>query len=91
MTKEDLDIKSKLDSIAWTVSRINRDTANTAHFDITKHGYIVNFYESEISTFLCVIPFDEFGDPRTIQKLTDCEKRLLFELRRSNQNTRRTI
>ena len=90
MTKKDIDIKSKLDSIVWTVCKINQDTANTARFSITKNGLTVSFYETklEIVTFLCVILYD---DPHIIHKLRDCEKRLLSEFRRSNQNTRRTI
>ena len=93
MTKEDIDIKSKLDSIAWTVFRINRETNNTALFQVGKYRIGIYYYESRKignAVFTWGFTYNETHSA-IIQKLTDCEKRLLFELRRANQNTRRTI
>lgn len=85
MTLEDIEIKTKLDSIAWTVYRINRDTSSyDVNFAMSNSQISVLFFESNIQACSFLIECD---DPHLIDRLNDCERFLLKKLR--TQNNRR--
>lgn len=87
MTLEDIEIKTKLDSIAWTVYRINRDTSSyDVNFAMSNSQISVLFFESDLQTRSFLIGRD---DPHLIDRLDECERFLLKMLRtRNNRRVR---
>lgn len=82
MTKEDIDIKSKLDSITWSVFRLNRDTPFKADISLTKSQLSVTLHSLCESRSPVFASLTYYSSPRLFDDLDHCERFLLRALRR---------